>query len=438
MDKSVPARLQRLSKLKEAIKRSEPELLQALRLDLNKSETEAYMTEIGIVYSEISHTMRHLKRWAKPKKVKTALTHAGSRGVIIREPYGTVLIIAPWNYPFQLVMSPLVGAIAGGNTAVIKPSELSPHVSAVIAGIVSGLFPPEEVMTAEGGVEVSTALLEQPFDYIFFTGSTAVGKAVMEAAAKRLIPVTLELGGKSPCVVHRDADLKLAAKRILFGKLTNAGQTCIAPDYLLVHQEVKGRLLDELKAAAVRFYGDQPLSNPDYGRIINKRHFDRLVRLLQDGTIVHGGQYDEDALKIAPTFIEIADWESPVMQEEIFGPIMPILAYSSADEVVDAVTARPKPLAFYLFTGDRDVEKELLHRIPFGGGCVNDTLMHIATPYLPFGGVGESGMGGYHGESSFQTFTHAKSVLKQTTAFDFAFRYPSARNGLRWLKKVMK
>lgn len=398
------------------------------------------MTEIGIVYAEISHTCRHLKRWAKPKRAKTAMTHIGSKGTIYREPYGSVLIIAPWNYPFQLVMSPLIGAIAGGNAAVVKPSELSPAVSSVVAAIIGEAFPFELVTVIEGDADVSTELLKQPFDYIFFTGSVHVGKIVMEAAAKRLIPVTLELGGKSPCIVHTDADLRLAAKRIMFGKLTNAGQTCVAPDYLLVHRDIQDKLIAELKAAVLQFYGEAPLMNPDYGSIISRHHYERLVGFLDSGVIAFGGDHDEDTLKIAPTIMENVSTDAAVMKEEIFGPILPVITYGNIDEAVSFVTERPKPLALYLFTADRHVQREVLSRTSFGGGCVNDTLMHVASPYLPFGGVGESGIGNYHGKSSFETFTHAKSVLKQTNRFDLSFRYtsPHKRISLDLLRKIFK
>ncbi|AFC28233.1 YwdH [Paenibacillus mucilaginosus 3016] len=427
-----------LEALRQAVKRYEAEIIAALRADLGKSELEAYSTEIGFLLEEIRFVSKRMKGWAKPRKVKTAPTHIGSRGVIIPEPYGTALIIAPWNYPFQLALSPLVCAIAAGNTAVLKPSELTPTVSALLARLVADTFAPEVVAVIEGGVEETTELLRQPFDYIFFTGSVPVGRIVMEAAAKRLIPVTLELGGKSPCIVHRDAKLELAAKRIAFGKFANSGQTCIAPDYLLVHEEVKDELLRHLQAAVEEFYGREPVRNPDYGRIVSRRHYDRLVRFLGDGRSVFGGQSDDEALRIAPTALDGVSPEAPVMQEEIFGPILPVLTYREIGETIAAVNAKPKPLALYLFTEDAGVQREVVEKVSFGGGCINDTLMHIATPYLPFGGVGESGMGSYHGESSFKAFSHFKSVLKQTTLFDIAFRYPSAKNGLKLMRRFMK
>lgn len=427
-----------LKALLDAIKRYEPKIIEALRHDLNKGEFEAYTTEIGILYEEIRFSMKRIGRWMRPKRVKTSRIHLGAKSWMVPEPYGTVLIVAPWNYPFQLAISPLIGAIAAGNTAILKPSELTPHVSALLAQLIGETFAPEHISVIEGGVETSTELLQQKFDYIFFTGSVAVGKVVMEAAAKQLIPVTLELGGKSPCIVHHDANIELAAKRIAFGKFTNVGQTCVAPDYLFVHTSVKDKLLAALRQTIEAFYGGEPLHHPDYGRIVSRRHFERLVEFLHDGTIVTGGQTDAEKLQIAPTILEGVQWESAVMQEEIFGPVLPVLTYDTIEEVITAVNARPKPLALYLFTRDSNVEGQIVKRISYGGGCINDTLMHVASPYLPFGGVGESGVGSYHGKSSFDAFTHYKSILKQTNLFDFSFRYPSSKIGLSLIRKLLK
>ncbi|WP_353856655.1 aldehyde dehydrogenase [Bacillus sp. Bos-x628] len=435
---STQERIRLLQNLKAVIKQHEEDILQALAHDLHKSAQEAYTTEIGMVYEEINHTMKHLHKWAKPTRVKTPLTHIGSKSMIIKEPYGSVLIMAPWNYPFQLAISPLVGAISAGNAVTLKPSELTPRVSQVIRTIVERAFKIDQAAVIEGGVDVSTALLKLPFDYIFFTGSVAVGKIVMEAAAKHLIPVTLELGGKSPCIVMPDADIKLAAKRITFGKFTNAGQTCIAPDYLLVHESVKEDLLREMMTCIHDFYGERPETQPHFGKIVSTRHFDRLSHFLTNGTIVTGGQRNEHELKIAPTILDHITWEDPVMQEEIFGPILPVMTFDSLDEVTEMVKARPKPLALYLFTTNKKTETYILDNLSFGGGCINDTLMHVATPYLPFGGVGESGMGRYHGKESFFTFTHEKSILRQTNRFDFSFRYPNAKNGLDIIRTFLK
>ncbi|MEK5456969.1 MULTISPECIES: aldehyde dehydrogenase [Bacillus] len=435
---AVQDRIRLLNDLKKAIKHHEKDILQALAHDLHKSEQEAYTTEIGMVYEEINHTVKYLHKWAKPSRAKTPLTHIGSKSMIIKEPYGSVLIIAPWNYPFQLALSPLVGAISAGNAVTLKPSELTPHVSNVIGTIVESVFQEDLAAVVEGGVDVSTELLKLPFDYIFFTGSVAVGKVVMEAAAKHLTPVTLELGGKSPCIVMPDADIKLAAKRITFGKFTNAGQTCIAPDYLLVHESIKEELLREMTTCIRDFYGDQPETNPHFGKNVSQRHFDRLSQFLSNGTIVTGGQRNEQELKIAPTILDHITWEDPVMQEEIFGPILPVITFGSLQEAADMIKARPKPLALYLFTTNKETEAYILDNLSFGGGCINDTLMHVATPYLPFGGVGESGIGRYHGKESFFTFTHEKSVLRQTNRFDFSFRYPNAKNGLDIVRKFLK
>ncbi|MFD2671881.1 aldehyde dehydrogenase [Marinicrinis sediminis] len=436
--KSIAFRITQLQRLKHGIKQYEQKIIQALHQDLHKSEFEAYTTEIGILYEEINFTLKHLKKWARPKRVKTSLTHIGSKGKVIPEPYGTVLIIAPWNYPFQLALSPLVGAIAAGNTAIVKPSELTPHISHIMTELLSELYPETYIAVIEGGVQTSQHLLSQDVDYIFFTGSVGVGKLVMEAASRRLTPVTLELGGKSPCIVHEDADIELAAKRIVFGKFTNAGQTCIAPDYLFVHHTIKDRLIAAMKDVLHTFYGEHPLQHPDYGKIVNERHFNRLAAYVKDGAPILGGEMDRSTLKMEPTLLDQVTWDQPVMQEEIFGPVFPVLTYERIEDVVTAVNARPKPLALYLFTTSSAVEETITDRISFGGGCINDTLMHIATPHLPFGGVGESGIGSYHGESSFETFSHYKSMLRQTNKFDFSFRYPSAKHGLKIIRWLLK
>ncbi|MBU8709310.1 aldehyde dehydrogenase [Bacillus subtilis] len=406
----LESRLNILRKLKQAVRTHEADLIAALYQDLHKSEQEAYSTEIGIVLEEISFVMKRLRKWSKPKRVKTPLTHLGSKSIIIPEPYGTVLVIAPWNYPLQLALSPLIGAIAAGNTVVLKPSEYTPAVSAALSELISSVFPTDYVAMAEGGPDVSTALLQQPFDYIFFTGSVAVGKIIMEAAAKRIV----------------------------FGKFTNAGQTCIAPDYLFVHEDIKTKLTEEMKRAIREFYGPKPERNPQYGKIVSERHYQRLLSFLNDGIPLTGGQSDPNHHKIAPTILEQVRDDSPVMQEEIFGPILPLFTYRNIGEVIEKVQSRPKPLALYLFTTNKEIERAVLGNLSFGGGCINDTLMHVATPYLPFGGVGESGIGSYHGFDSFNTFTHKKSVVKQTNRFDFAFRYPSSKNGLRMIRKILK
>ncbi|MCR8846124.1 aldehyde dehydrogenase [Paenibacillus sp. SC116] len=435
--RDVQQRRQALQTLIEGIHRYELEIAEALHRDLGKSHTEAYATEIGIVLHEARQALKHVGKWAKARRVRTPLTHIGSKGYIIPEPYGSVLIIVPWNYPFQLAISPLIGAIAAGNTAVIKPSELAPHTSALLTRLIQDLFPPSFVSVVEGGIETNEALLELPFNYIFFTGSTAVGRIVMQAAAKRLIPVTLELGGKSPCIVHHDADIDLAAKRIAFGKWTNAGQTCVAPDYVYVHRSQHDALISRLQAVVKQFYGDEPLTSDNYPSIINDRHFTRLASYVEGEKIAFGGRHDREKRRIEPTILTDITWESSVMQDEIFGPILPILPYEDLEEVIKVITDRPKPLALYLFTREHAVQQQITDRISFGGGCINDTLMHLATPYLPFGGVGESGIGSYHGQFSFSTFSHEKSLLVQSSWLDIPFRYPGARHALKWLKRFM-
>jgi aldehyde dehydrogenase (NAD+) len=432
--RSVEFRREQLSRLRGAVKRFEPMLMEALKQDLNKSELEAYTTEIGIVLEELSSALRHVRRWAKPKRAPTPMTHLGASSRIVPEPYGTTLVIGPWNYPVNLMLVPVVSAIAAGNTVVMKPSELAPATTRALAEMIRETFPPEYVTVVEGEASVSTELLKRPFDHIFFTGSPAVGRIVMEAAAKQLIPVTLELGGKSPCIVHKDAGIALAAKRLVFGKLTNAGQTCVAPDYLLVHKEIKPRLLQEIVRAVEAFYGKEPIRDEDYGRIVNERHYRRLIGYLEDGRIVYGGQTDEAKLKISPTLLEEVALDSKVMRDEIFGPILPVIEYETAEELLAIIRENPKPLALYIFSESSAFQRRIIQEVPFGGGCINDTLMHVGTSRLPFGGVGPSGIGSYHGEYGFKAFSHSKSILKQTSLIDFPFRYPKSR----WLSVIRK
>ena len=436
--KNISFRLEALQKLRAAIKKNEKVLMEALRTDLNKSEFDAYTSEIGFVLEELRFTIKHLRSWSAPKKVKTPVTHIGSTSFIYPEPYGVTLIIAPWNYPFQLAVAPLIGTIAAGNCAIIKPSELTPRTSEVLGTLIMDLFPEEYITVVQGGVETSQALLNEQLDYIFFTGSVPVGKIIMEAAAKHLTPVTLELGGKSPCIVHEDANLKLAAKRIAWGKFTNAGQTCIAPDYLYVHNRIKEPFLQHLKESIFELCGKEPLNNPDFTRIVSERHFTRLTSFLDNGHLFMGGNVDKDRLTIEPTVLTKISWEDSIMQDEIFGPILPVLDFDNLSEVVDGIHRHPKPLALYIFTEDHHIQEEVLNKVSFGGGCVNDTVYHFVSPYLPFGGVGTSGIGAYHGKGNFDTFSHQKSVLKQTTKFDIPFRYPNVKNGLEKIKLFMK
>jgi len=436
--KDISFRIHALQELRKAIIDHEQALLDALRKDLNKSEFEAYTSEIGFVLAEIRFTINHLRSWVKPKKVKTPMTHIGSTSYIYSEPYGTVLLIAPWNYPFQLAIAPLIGAIAAGNCAVIKPSELTPNTSEILGKIITELFPKKYIAVIQGGVKTSEALLKEKFDYIFFTGSVQVGKIVMEAATKHLTPLTLELGGKSPCIVHEDANSKLAAKRIAWGKFTNAGQTCIAPDYLYVHKNIKDKFLKQFKETITDLYGKEPLDNPNFTHIVNERHFNRLSSFLDNGDLYIGGRTQKEGLAIEPTVLTNITWDDPVMQDEIFGPILPVLEYEELSDVVEEIHKHPKPLACYIFSENKSVQQNMLNSISFGGGCVNDTVYHFVSPYLPFGGVGTSGFGAYHGKGSFDTFSHKKSVLKQTTLFDIPFRYPNVKNGLKKIKMFLK
>ncbi|WP_099221059.1 aldehyde dehydrogenase [Listeria costaricensis] len=428
---SFDLRKQFLLELKMRLKQNEARFLAALEQDLGKSSHEAYMTEIGIIYEEIDFTVKHLRKWMKPEHVPTPMTHIGAKSLIYREPYGVVLVIAPWNYPYQLTLSPLIGAIAAGNTAIVKPSEWAPATERVLKEVLQA-FPTEYLVVACGGPEVTQNLIEQGPDYLFFTGSTQVGKIIMKQASEQLIPLTLELGGKSPVIIAKDCDLKLSARRVAFGKWTNAGQTCIAPDYALIDRAVYAPFMRELERAVAEFYGEKPLESPHYGKIISLKHFKRLK------SYSNALDVDESRLKIAPLIMEEPDLDSPVMQEEIFGPILPVIPYTTLDAALTFVCERPKPLALYLFTNDRRTEREVLKRTSSGGVCVNDTLMHIATPYLPFGGVGASGMGRYHGKASFDTFSHQKSILKQTTLFDLPFRYPGSNSGEKWLRRFLK
>lgn len=433
----VEFRLEQLQLLKAWIGTHESEIMDALHKDLCKSEFESYATEIGIVNEEIAYAMRRVRKWCKPRRVRTPLAQFPSASRIYSEPYGVALIISPWNYPFQLTVAPLVGAICAGNCAVVKPSAYSPNTSALLHAMAEELFAAEYVQVVEGGRKENEALLDQRFDYIFFTGSVAVGRTVMEKAARHLTPVSLELGGKSPCIVDETANLALAARRIVWGKVLNAGQTCVAPDYLLVQAGIKDKLLEEIRKAVRRDWGETPLVNPELPKIINAKHYERLRGLMQQGDIVIGGQCDGTAQKIAPTWIDHVDWDSKIMGEEIFGPIMPVLTFDTLEEAIERVNTRPKPLALYLFSADAQHEKEVLARVSFGGGCVNDTIVHLATSRMPFGGVGESGMGAYHGKASFDTFTHYKSVLKKSRHIDIPLRYAPYKGKLWLVKKFM-
>lgn len=433
--KDVKWRMEQLKRLKQAVVDDQEAIINAVKADLGRPEFEAYF-EIAAI-TEINYAIKHLKSWVKPKKVAVGLEQFPASAKIYPEPLGVVLIISPWNYPFQLLISPLVGAIAAGNCAVLKPSEISAHTSTAIANLIQKTFDPAYIAVVEGDADTSKALLAEKFDHIFFTGGTAIGKIVMEAAAKHLTPVTLELGGKSPCIVDADTDLKDTAKRITWGKYLNAGQTCIAPDYLLVDRRIKSELLTEVQKCVQDFYGQEPEKSPDYARIISHRHFDRLVPLLKDGEIVIGGQTRPEDKYIAPTVIDGVSWDSPVMEEEIFGPILPVLEYQELNDAIAQINARPKPLALYLFSKDKQKQQQVLQQTSSGGVCLNDTVMQVGVTTLPFGGVGDSGMGNYHGKASFDTFSHFKSVLKKGFWFNLNWRYPPYNGKLSLFKRII-
>lgn len=435
--KSYAFRKDALLKLKQAIKNNEELIMEALYLDLNKPKSESYLCEIGIIYDEIRYHIKKLKKWMKNKKVRTPIAQFKSKSFICPEPYGVVLIMAPWNYPIQLCFSPLIGAISAGNCAIVKPSAYAPNVSSIVAKIIKETFISEYVCVIEGGREENKALLEQKFDYIFFTGSVTVGKLVMESASKHLTPVTLELGGKSPVVVDGSADIMLAARRIIFGKVLNAGQTCIAPDYVFIKKNIKEEFVECCKQALKKFFPNNDLS--DFPHIINDKHFNRLLGLMKNEKILVGGNVDSNIRLIEPTILDNITFDSKIMKEEIFGPIIPLIEYENIDTCIEYIRSHPKPLAFYLFTKDKKVEKSFLDNCSFGGGCINDTIVHIATPKMGFGGVGESGMGSYHGKFSFDTFTHYRSIIKKAYFIDLPMRYrPYNTKKDRIIRKFMK
>jgi len=418
---SYSYRLDALKKLKETVILHQQEILESLKEDLNKSHFEGFLTEIGIVILEIKDAIKHLKRWMKVKKVKTPLTLFKAKSYLYPEPYGVTLIMSPWNYPFQLAIAPLIGAISAGNCSVLKLSPDSPHTSLTTKKMIESTFDPSFITVLTGGLEESKEIIKQRFDYVFFTGSTHVGRIVMMEASKHLTPVTLELGGKSPCIIDESADLNRAAKRIAFGKFVNAGQTCIAPDYIYVHEKVKNLFIAELKKWITKFFDQKAIEKDDYPKIINQRHYQRLISLIPKDKVIYGGTYDKQ--KIEPTLLDGVNRQDAIMKEEIFGPILPIISFNHIDEVIKDLKVQEKPLAIYVFTLDKKNEEKLLHLLSYGGATVNDTLMHVASGYLPFGGVGESGMGSYHGKMSFDTFTHYKSILKRSNKIDLDFRY---------------
>jgi aldehyde dehydrogenase (NAD+) len=431
-------RRQQLSRLDALLREHQKELEDALEADLGKSAFESWLAEINFVRNEIAHTSKHLARWMRREKTRIPPAMQPGRAFIQREPLGVVLIIAPWNYPLQLALGPLVAALAAGNGAVVKPSEVAPHTSAVIARLVPRYLDNDAVAVVEGGVPETTALLEQRFDHIFYTGNGTVARIIMAAAAKHLTPVTLELGGKSPTIVDASADLEVTARRIVWAKFFNAGQTCVAPDYVLVDERIEDKLVEALQRTLRAFFGDDPRKSGDYGRIVSQRHFRRLTAFLADGEIVAGGQHDEGERYLAPTLLRRPRADAAVMQEEIFGPILPILPVRSVDEAIAFVNGRPKPLALYVFTGHRAVAEDVLARTSSGGACVNDAVAHLGIPDAPFGGVGESGMGSYHGRHGFDTFSHKRTVLAKSTALDLPLRYPPyTERKVEWLRRLL-
>ena len=435
----VKSRIAALKKLKAVILARESEINEALKKDLGKSGFESYMCEVGMTLSEISYMIKRVRRYSRDSVVPTPLSQYPAKSYVKKSPYGCVLIMSPWNYPFMLAMEPLVDAIAAGNTAIVKPSAYSPATSAVVAAVVAEAFAPEHVTCVLGGRAENSALLDMPFDKIFFTGSVAVGKEVMRRAAERLTPVTLELGGKSPCIVDKTADIPLAARRIVFGKFLNCGQTCVAPDYIVVHSSVKDKFIAAVIAEIKRQYGEYPLENAAYGKIITRRHYDRICGLIDDKKVVFGGQRNEEELRIAPTVMTDVTRGDAVMGEEIFGPIMPVLTFDDAEALIADINSHPHPLAFYVFSSDAAFIKKLTSRCAFGGGCVNDTIIHLATSQMGFGGFGESGMGSYHGKDGFDCFTHKKSIVDKSTLFDLPVRYqPYTKSKNKMLRMFLK
>lgn len=437
--RSEAFRKEQLIALKHAIKKQEVAINEALYADLHKSPEEVWVAETGIVLEEINNALKNLSRWMRPQKVSTNLLNLPSSSRIEAEPLGVTLIIAPWNYPFQLLINPLVGAIAAGNCAVLKPSELAPATSALMKKLIEDTFAPSYVACVEGdGAQVVPALLQEgKFDHVFYTGSTLVGRIVYKMAADQLIPVTLELGGKSPCVIEADASLTVAAKRIALTKYNNAGQICVAPDYILVHASVKEKFVATLAKTLDQFFGADPAQSPHYGRIINEKQFDRLVNYLSQGKIVYGGQHDRTHKFMAPTLLEEVSLEAPLMNEEIFGPLLPIITYNTREEALDIIRRHPNPLAFYLYTNDRTQEKEWLQQVPAGGACINNSVFHLLNHHLPFGGRGNSGLGAYHGKYSFDTFSHKKAVLRTPVWPDPSIKYPPFKGKLGLFKKLL-
>ena len=432
----IKTRLIYLKKLKTSIKNHEKEILEALKNDLGKSETEAYMCEIGLTLDEISYMIKNIKKFAQEKTVSTPLTNFHAKSKLKLVPRGNVLIMSPWNYPFLLSFEPLVDAISAGNTVILKPSAYSPATTNIVYKIIEEVFPPEYVATVKGGREENKELLSYKYDYIFFTGSTNVGKEVLRKAAEHLTPTTLELGGKSPCIIDKTANISLAAKRIVFGKFLNCGQTCVAPDYILCCSEIKEKLINEIKKEIINQFGENPLENENYGKIINEKHFNRIKNLIDSEKVVIGGKSNPETLKIEPTVMNNVTWDDNVMKEEIFGPVLPILTYDNMDNVIETIENHPHPLALYIFSECKSNIEKVLEHCRFGGGCINDVVVHLATSQMPFGGFGESGMGSYHGKFGFETFSHKRSILDKKTWIDLPIRYQPYKNIYMKLLKI--
>ena len=436
----VNDRIENLKKLKNSIKKYENNIINALNIDLGKPEFEAYSNEVGFVYSTIDYFIKNLKSWTKVKKVKNDAAQLPGKSYIYKSHYGAVLIIGPYNYPFQLLIEPLIGAISGGNTVILKPSEYATKTEAIVEKIIKETFDEKYIAVVTGDYKVNSQLLDLEIDYIFFTGSVNVGKIVMEKASKHLTPVTLELGGKSPVIVDNTANLKVSAKRILWGKLTNAGQTCVAPDYILAHEDIYEELIKEFENVIIEFYGQDIIRSKDFGRIINDRHMNRLNAILErdKNKITFGGEVDFEKRYISPTIIRDVTLEDAVMNEEIFGPIIPVIKYKNMEDIKYYISHHKNPLALYVFSEDENFSEDIINRFSFGGGCVNDTISHVASAYLPFGGIGSSGMGNYHGKASFDTFTHTKSIVKKSTKIDLKLVFPPYKDKIKLIKKVMK
>ncbi|WP_447636961.1 aldehyde dehydrogenase [Flavobacterium microcysteis] len=436
--KEINRRKEKLKKFSHVISLHENDIIEALNKDFRKPAFEAYLTEINVVQSDLKDAIKNIHAWAKPKKVRASILNFPSSDYIYTEPYGKTLIISPWNYPFQLAICPLIAAYAAGNSIVLKPSELTPHTSSLISKIIRETFDVKEAVAVLGDADIAKSQLAKKWDYIFFTGSPAVGKEIAKAAAENLTPVTLELGGKNPCIVDKSANLQIAAKRIVWGKFINAGQTCIAPDYLLIHTAVKAKFIRLLQQEIVNAYGEDPKLSSDFTRIVNKKHFLRLVGMIEEEKTIAGGIYDDEDLYIAPTLINEPSLDSAIMKNEIFGPLLPLISYENESDLEKIISRYEKPLSLYVFTDDKVFAERIIQKFSFGGGCINDTVVHFSNKRLPFGGVGNSGMGAYHGKKSYDTFSHQKSILKKATWLDIPLRYAPYGNKLKVIRKLLK